>query len=155
MCANIKELRKEAYKLWGLGHRNVIYDFPNIRSRDNRFEFRFKMDYADENASWPRAYAMGEENSESLFRIIFPIIKIQQIDKYQFERTGWYDAPFKLHSEILQFVENDKFHRSLSFVKRLANIFLPKKWKFTGKVNIKDYIYSVTLHHNELMVRLV
>ena len=113
------------------------------------------MDYADENASWPRAYAVGEENSESLMRMIFPIIKIQQVHEYKFERTSWYDVPFKLHGQILQLVAGDDFHRPPSLGKRLINMFLPKRLRFTGKVNVKDYIYSVVMHHNELIIRLV
>lgn len=155
MCANIKELRKEAYRLWGLGHRGVIYDFPSARPGNNRFEFQFKLDYADENASWPRAYAMAIENGESLLRVIVPIIKIQKIEEYKFERPGWYDVPFKLHSQILQFVEDDNFCRPLSFGKRLINMLLPKRLRFTGKVHVENYVYSVVLHHNELAIRLV
>jgi len=155
MCANIKELRKEAYQLWGLTPKKVIYDFPQAMLRSGKYRFQFKLDYDDANASWPRAYALAIEDDEPILRSIIPIIFKKEIGDVYFEVKGWYDMPLKLHEQITEIVETDNHYQPLGMLKRWANGRLPESLQFTNKVPVENYLFSVTLHHNDLILKLL
>ena len=141
--------------MWGLVPKRVIYDFPQAMLRTGKHRFQFKLDYDEANASWPRAYALAVEDDEPILRSILPIIFQKEIGKMRFETKGWYDMPISLHEQITEHVEVNDHYRPLGLIKRWANSLLPDKLKFKNKVSVENYVYSVTLHHSDLSLKLV
>jgi len=154
MCTNLNQLRKEAYRLWGLGNSRVIHDFPK-RPGHLDHEFFFRFDYGEGNASWPRAYALAVGDDEPLLRVLSPIIAIRRYRKFQTETNAWYDLPMPVHERIVELVDNSIVTRRMSFWKRTINRVLPRPFRFTGKVDMEDYVYGVILHNGEHVIRLL
>ena len=152
MQTNITELRREAYRLWGIGRQAVVFDFPDGKHNPSN-EFRFKLDFGEDKASWPRAYAIAENvNSAPLVRVILPIIMIRQYATFSLETKAWYDMPIKVHEQIIRLVNETQIVRPISVLWKLANIFLPKKYRKQKQVLVEDYTYVVSRYNEETMV---
>ena len=154
MCTNQKELRKEAYRLWGLRGSKIIYDFPK-RMSYSQSEFFFKFDFSQSNVSWPRAYALAVTNEQPLLRIIAPIIAINRYNKFQIESRAWYDMPLEMHEQIIKIANDTDVRRKLPMWQRALNLLLPKKRRFQAKVCMENYVYGVILHNGEAVVRVM
>ena len=123
MQTNIIELRKEAYKLWGIGNQVVVFDFPN-HQRNPGNEFRFKLDFGLDKASWPRAYAIAENiNMPPAVRVILPIIMIRQYTTFSLQTKAWYDMPIKVHEQIIRIVNETQIIKPISRLQKFINIF--------------------------------
>lgn len=154
--ANLQQLRSEAYRLWGIKPKQVIYNMPLARSRSTKPNFTFQINYADEFESWPRAYAVALPNLETLDRIIVPIKVIKRFDDIEVISPAWYDMPLSLNKRIVDIIGGKQFYRQVGFLKTVANFFLPKKWQWQKKVPVEDYTFQVSLLNEQTFnVKLV
>ena len=155
MHTNLKDLRKEAYKLWGLGGCKIIYNFPK-RMNYSQSEFFFKFDFSKSHVSWPRTYALAVTQKEPLLRVIAPIIMLNRYNRFQIESHAWYDMPMDVHEQIIRISGDADIQRKLPLWKKILNLLpLPKKWRFSGKVRMEDYVYGIILHNGESVVRVL
>ena len=150
LITNIAELRREAYKLWGIGNQPVIFNFPD-NHRNSGNEFSFKVDFGLDKASWPRAYAIAENMEEDpAVRIILPIIIVRKYSTFSVETKTWYDMPIYVHEQIIKIINETKVVRRLSLWGRIVNFFMKNKNK--GLVELEDYIYSVNAYNDEILL---
>ena len=153
MSANIPELRKEAYRQWGIGDKKVIYDFPRTTARTKRHEFCFRIDYSDQHQSWPRAYALALPNNDLELRVIVPVIIIKEYIHFTIESPVWYDMPGKIHGQLVSYIDNSTLTAKLPLWKKVCNRVLPNRYKFTDKIIIEDYRFAVSLYDDDIEVR--
>lgn len=157
MSTNLKELRKEAYRLWGIGDRKVIYNFPRLPQSSKTKEFHFRLDMGDDKASWPRAYALAASmNSTNLtMRIIMPVIQVRKFDNFTLEKKAWYDMPMYLHEKIIELVNDCEVRRKPAWFKQIANRILPVTRQYSQEVvDVSDYLFSISKHHKDYVVRV-
>lgn len=155
MDTNLQELRKEAYRIWGLKPRQVIY---NMQTSKN--ELTFKLDYSPEKQAWPKAYSLSvstdnQQNEFVVDRIIFPIKIIRKIGNWETSTDAWYDIPTILSDKIVALVKGPEQQKRTSGFKKLLNRVLPKNMKFNTVVPVEDYIFQVTNNNNELEIELL
>src|SRR4029078_5826072 len=89
----IKHLRKEAYKMWGLKPRTVVYNMPNRKLKPKQ-NFVFKINYAPEFKDWPKSYTLVVPSFGNIERIIMPIFIVEK--KLNLTYSAWYDMPIEL-----------------------------------------------------------
>lgn len=154
MSVNVLELRKSAYRLWGLRPQRVIYDFPDSRRTHNP-NFIFRLDYAEENASWPRAYVMSIGDQPPILRVVSPIVVMESYDALQIDKKAWYDMPYDLHGKIVQMTSKNNIKRPLKLWKKIINYLLPQNKKFTGVVDVENYIFVVSSFNNDLIIQAI
>jgi hypothetical protein len=153
MTTNLTELRKEAYRLWGLGNHTVIYDYPQS-PRCCKDGFHFKIDFSEDKASWPRAYAFAERpNQEPSIRVILPIFILKRYNTFQAEVGGWYDMPKRVHDQLLDITNEMKVHRKLPVWQRAWNRCVPIRYRFAGVVPVESYRYVASQHNGEVILR--
>lgn len=153
MSVNLEKLRKEAYQTWGLKGQRVIFDFPESNN-SSTMEFKFRIDYSPDKASWPRMYTIAYANREPSLRIIMPIVIIRNHGKLKIEIKAWFDMSSKLHEEIVKFTENGNLKRKLPLWKKAANCFLRKKY-FNDLLPIEDYVFSIIQYNQDYLLRLI
>ena len=151
MSINIKKLRDEAYRVWGLNSRKVIFDFPDNNKKQ---EFVFKLDYANENSSWHRSYSLiPNQDHDPLVRVIIPITVINHYKELSLEKPAWYDIPVELHQQIVAHIESNLLTRPLTRFQRLCNRVLPKKYQYIETVKVEDYVFAVSIYEKEMLLR--
>lgn len=156
MNTNIKELRKEAYKLWGLGNQKVIFDFPRSPYNYNAQEFKFKLDFSDDKQSWPRAYAISQPNEQkSRVRVIMPIIWLKQYNNFNMEVKIWYDMPEFIHEVILTALGDLPEYKSLNLIQTIWNKMSIKKFKYTPVPTIEQCVFMVVDNGSEMMAKAI
>lgn len=156
MDANLRQLRKEAYKLWGISTKEVVYNTPKLMTKLGKDKFRFRINYSSEFSSWPRAYKLSlphfeEEklvSTETYARMIMPIILYKDFEEIQITAHAWYDMPAYLHANIIELV-NQTYTRKLTLKQKIANLFLPRWYRFKKKVLPEDYIFEVSQLDND------
>lgn len=154
MSTNLKELRKEAYRLWGIGNQKVVFDYP-IRKKSYQ-RFHFKLDYGKDKASWPRAYALSDGYSDiSSMRVIMPIIMIKRFNDFTIEANGWYDMPRQVHEKIIELINDRIVHRDLPIHKKIWNYLTPINFNYSDVPNIEDYEFIVSQQDKDFIVMAV
>lgn len=118
MQTNFLELRKEAYRLWGIANHEIVYDYPQS-PHYNKNGFYFKLDFSKENASWPRTYAVGRkvEHDEQVYRIIVPIIVYKKFNTFSLKTKAWYDMPKYVHDQIVEITKESRIEKKCHGVK--------------------------------------
>lgn len=141
MNTNIVDLRKEAYRHWGISPKNVIFNMP-ISNND---EFSFKLDCSSELKSWPKSYVISLPYKKTLNRIIMPVLVIDKYAGTEVTFPAWYDMPEELNVKIIELL-NIPRKRSLSWWKKAINVFLPKKLRYLSEIEAEDYVFKVFNH---------
>lgn len=155
MMTNLTELRKEAYRLWGIGNHIVIYDYPQS-PRFCKDGFHFKIDFSEDKASWPRAYAFAENHdAEPSIRVILPIVILKQYNTFQTESNAWYDMPKNLHNQLLHITNEITLRRKLPLIKILCNKIVPQRYRFSDLISIEHYHYVAAQHNGEVLLSIV
>jgi len=162
MNENITQLRKDAYKIWGISTKEVIYDEPLHAKRMGYDRFEFKINYSNEHESWPRSYKLSEPemqegklvDSTVSSRIILPIILMKDYGEIKFNAEAWFDMSEDMHTEILLMTEHPRYEK-LGFFKKFANLFLTKKSKFKEEINMEDYVYEVKKDSKEYSIAIL
>lgn len=163
MNENIKHLRKEAYKVWGISTKEVIYDIPKHVKRTNKDKFYFKINFSKDYKSWPRAYklsapTMNSEGkitgSKTFSRVIVPIILFKNYDGIKFESEAWYDMPEDMHVEMLLLTENSVY-RKTNPLKKLSNLFLRGIWKQKEEIPIEKCVFEVSKYNKEFEISII
>jgi hypothetical protein len=144
---NILKLRREAYRMWGLKPKQVIYNTPTI------YGFKFKIDYSDGHESWPKAYTLSKPDGEEINRIIMPILMLNKIKDTQIVIPGWYDMPVEMHKILVNLISKP-LYRQLNFNQRFCNVFLPKAKKFKSLIPVEDYVFNVKIKNKTMLVSL-
>jgi len=154
MHTNLTELRKEAYRLWGLGNHTVIYDYPQS-SRYCKDGFHFKIDFSEDKASWPRAYAFAQRtNEEPSLRVIVPIFILKQYSTFETQAKGWYDMPKHVHEQLVNITNELEVERKLPFRKRVWNKLVLRRYRFSDIASIEDYCYVASQHNEDILIRV-
>lgn len=150
MTNNINELRKEAYRLWGINQHRVIYNIDSIKFSN----IIFKLDFSESNVSWPRAYTLAFPNSEPMLRVIVPIIKIEQYNKMTVERKLWFDMSFSIHEKLITLVNDSKIERPLKWWQNTVNYVLPDNMRYNSNTKQEDYKYMLIKHDSEYIINV-
>ena len=149
---NIAELRREAYKLWGIGNQTVIFDFPEIQ-RNSPNDFRFRLDFGEDKASWPRIYAIAENpQTPPNVRVILPIVMMRRYSTFAMETKVWYDMPLRVHEQIIRIFNEARLTRPLPMWRRVLNCFVPRQFRKSDEVLVGNYTYCLTKYNEEIMV---
>jgi hypothetical protein len=153
MVTNISDLRKEAYRLWGVSPNRVVYNFPKLKGLSSQ-EFYFKLDYSKDKAPWPKAYALAVADDQPLMRIIVPVIMTKQYHQFSLKINVWYDMPVELHEQIVRIVGDATIKRPLPKWQRAWNKLVTSNFQFSNQVCVEDYVFAVCQHNaNELLIR--
>lgn len=151
--STIKELRKEAYKMWGIQPKSVVYNMPNNTLKPHQ-DFVFQINYSDGFEEWPKSYTLMVQNVCNLDRIIMPVIIVNR--HLDTSRHAWYDMPQSLNDQIIQLVEGNPIKRKLSLWKHAMNYFLPATLQYREHLRIEEYTFCVTRNeNNSFSVKLV
>ena len=137
MNTNIKQLRREAYRIWGINKREVVYDTPQFVIRNNLNSFSFKPDVDEKHNSWPRSYKLSfpdfEEdkvNKITVARVIMPIILYKKYSNVDVKIHAWYDMSEAIHNKMATLMkEKQKLDeiKSIYVVARAWDYFFGKK----------------------------
>lgn len=147
MDTNIVDLRKQAYRHWGISPRNVIFNMP-ISNDD---EFSFKLDCSSELKSWPKSYVISLPHKKTLNRIIMPVFVIQKYADTEVTFPAWYDMPEELNVKIIELLKTPH-HVTLPWWKRAFNVILPKKLRYLSQMGAEDYVFKVYNHDPHRLV---
>jgi len=140
MNTNISELRKEAYRLWGVDPTRVIYDMPRHASFGSRFMFKACYDEEVFN-SWPRAYVLTLPNLDTVSRVLMPVYNVKNDSHVKLVVPAWYDMPAELHQKMVKRVEEGKpVFKRLKWWQRLANKLGSK---YEEVLPVEDYVFEV------------
>ena len=149
MNTNLQELRKEAYRLWGIKPRQVIYNMPSNRSRPAQNNFTFKIDFSDHLKEWPKSYALALPDLEVIDRVIVPVKVFNRFGDAEVITPAWYDMPLALNNKIIELLDGQQFFRPGSKWKKWVNCFLPKRLRLQDKIKPEEYTYRVTLKNGQ------
>ena len=152
MYIDIADIRREAYRIWGIANHTVIYDFPKSQQYSlNGFEF--KLDFSSDKESWPRLYISAYVPDKSEIRIIVPIIALKKFSSFVMYSKAWYDMSVDVFNQILKLSTEISVKRveKTSKLKKVLKQFF-KESENELDVPVEDYNYKVIYHQNTAIV---
>lgn len=160
METNITQLRKEAYKLWGIKTKEVVYDMPTFLNYYGKNRFCFKIDFSDGNESWPRSYklsipkvdATNKMVNDIYSRVIMPIILYKNYSTVKYTTKAWYDMPSYMHAKLLEITDNP-VKKKLNIFQKLYNLFVSDDKKYK-EIDIENNVYVVENNKNGLKISI-
>lgn len=140
--STIKQLRIQAYHMWGIAPNRVVYNMPYKKFKQ---DFVFKINYDTEFRAFPKSYNLIVPGVCDLERIIMPIVIVNtKLDIY---RKAWYDMSKSVNDQIIDIVYNEKRYKNNKWYKRLLHS-MGLGDNYQEQIPVEDYLFYVKQNEN-------